>query len=97
MLLGRRITDVPDLVRAANPETYITSAGPPFFLQHGTLDAVVPVQSSIRLAAKLAQAIGADKVQLELLKGAGHADPRFDASDNVEKVLDFLDEHLKRE
>lgn len=97
LLLGQKITEIPDLVRAANPETYITSAAPPFFLQHGTMDALVPVQSSIQLATKLAQAIGADKVQLELLEGAGHADPRFDAPDNVEKVLRFLDKHLERE
>jgi len=95
LLLGRRITEVPDLVRAANPETYVTPAAPHFFLQHGTADAVVPVQSSIHLAERLARAIGKDKVRLELLEGAGHADPRFEAPDNVSKVLAFLDEHLK--
>ncbi len=54
------------------------------------------MQSSIFLAAKLEQAIGKEKVRLELLEGAGHADPRFEAPENVEKVLNFLDEHLKR-
>ncbi len=95
LLLGQQITEVPDLVRAANPETYVTSAAPPFFLQHGTADAVVPAQSSVHLAGRLARAIGEDKVRLELLEGAGHADPRFDAPDNVAKVLEFLDRHLK--
>jgi acetyl esterase/lipase len=95
LLLGAQITTVPDLVKAANPETYITRAAPPFFLQHGTVDAVVPVQSSVRLAEKLAKAIGKDKVQLELLEGAGHADPRFDAPGNVERVFAWLDERLK--
>jgi hypothetical protein len=37
-----------------------------------------------------------DTVQLELLEGADHAGPRFEAADNVQKVLDFLDKHLKR-
>ena len=96
LLLGRQITEVPDLVRAANPETYITPAVPPFFLQHGTADAVVPVQSSIHLAEALARAAGRDKVQLELLEGAGHADPRFEAPENIKKVLDFLDRHLMK-
>jgi acetyl esterase/lipase len=95
LLLGEQITKVPELVKAANPETYITPAAPPFFLQHGTLDAVVPVQMSINLAAKLEQALGADLVRLELLEGAEHADPRFEALDNVNKVLDFLDKHFK--
>jgi acetyl esterase/lipase len=95
LLLGEQITKVPELVKAANPETYITPAAPPFLLQHGTLDAVVPVQTSINLAAKLEQALGADLVQLELLEGAEHADPRFEAPNNVKKVLDFLDKHIK--
>lgn len=95
LLLGGQITRIPERVKAANPETYVTSSAPPFFLQHGTLDGVVPVQGSIHLAAKLKQALGKGKVKLELLEGAGHADPRFDAPDNVKRVLDFLDTHLK--
>jgi len=95
LLLGQQITEIPDRVEAANPETYITPAAPPFFLQHGTMDPVVPVQMSIDFAAKLEQVVGKDRVQLELLEGAEHADPRFEAPGNVEKVLDFLDRHVK--
>jgi acetyl esterase/lipase len=96
LLLGEQITQVPDRVKAANPETYITPAAPPFFVQQGTGDSVIPVQCSINLAARLAQVAGSDIVQLELLEGANHADPRFEAADNVQKVLDFLDKHLKQ-
>lgn len=94
LLLGRRITEIRERVRAANPETYIRPDAPPFYLQHGTRDAVVPVQQSIDLAAKLAQAIGEHKVRLELLEGAEHGDPRFDAPENVNKVLNWLDQQL---
>ncbi len=96
LLLGRRITEIPDLVKAANPETYVTPDAPPFFLQHGTRDAIVPVQMSINMAAKLERALGKDKVRLDLIEGAEHGDPRFDAPENVEKVLDWLDQHLKQ-
>lgn len=96
LLLGEQITKVLDRVTAANPETYITPAAPPFFVQHGTGDRVIPVQCSINFAARLAQVAGSDSVQLELLEGADHADPRFEAAGNVQKVLDFLDKHLKR-
>jgi len=95
LLLGHPITVVPELVRAANPETYVRPGLPPFFLQHGSLDTVVPVQQSVKLAARLENALGADRVRLELLPGAGHADPQFEAPGNVEKVLDFLDLYLK--
>ncbi len=94
-LLGARITTIPERVQAANPETYVTSSAPPFFLQHGKLDAVVPVQGSILLAARLEQALGKDKVRLELLDQAGHGDPLFETPENVEKVLDWLDQNLK--
>jgi acetyl esterase/lipase len=97
LLLGRRITRLPIRVAAANPETYIRANAAPFFIQHGTRDPVVPVQQSIDFAGKMAQAIGQQKVRLDLLEGAEHADPRFETSENVNKVLDFLDGYLKRD
>jgi dipeptidyl aminopeptidase/acylaminoacyl peptidase len=95
LLIGRKITSTPAKVKAANPETYIRPIAPPFFLQHGTRDAVVPVQQSIEFAGKLVKAIGKEKVRLELLEGAEHGDLRFETPENVQKVLDFLDHYLK--
>jgi acetyl esterase/lipase len=95
LLLGRTITEIPDKVQAANPETYIRPDGPHFLLQHGTKDAVVPVQQSIEFAAKLRQVLGKDRVRLELLEGAEHADEMFETPANVTRVLDFLDSRLK--
>lgn len=46
LLIGQPINQVPELVRQANPETYITIDAPPFFIQHGVKDAIVPVQQS---------------------------------------------------
>jgi acetyl esterase/lipase len=96
LLLGRQITEIPDRVKAANPETYITGAAPPFFLQHGTLDPVVPVQMSINFAARLEQVIGKDRVQLGLLEGAEHGDPLFETPENVDKVFNFLDKFMRK-
>jgi acetyl esterase/lipase len=94
LLLGDQTTKIPDLVKAANPETYITPAAPPFLIQHGTRDATVPVQHSIELAAKLGQTIGENNVILELIDGADHEDPRFETPENIQKVLDFIDRTL---
>lgn len=52
LLLGRKITEIPDRVRTANPETYIHPNVPPFFIQHGTKDNIVPPQQSVNFAAK---------------------------------------------
>ena len=95
LILGNQITLIPDVVRSANPETYIHPNVPPFFIQHGTKDNIVPHQQSVNFAAKVREICGNEKVTLELLEGAGHGDPMFDTPNNVKKVLDFLDQRLK--
>jgi acetyl esterase/lipase len=95
LLLGHKITEIPEQVRAANPLTYIQGKAPPFLLQHGTRDATVPVQQSVVMADGLKAVLGNNMVTLELLEEAGHGDKRFETPENVDRVLDFLDKHLK--
>jgi acetyl esterase/lipase len=95
LLLGRKITDVPDLVRAANPETYLRPGAPPLLIQHGLRDDTVPYQQSANFAAKACAILGDDHVTLDLFPDARHGDPAFGAPENVAKVLDFLDAVLK--
>jgi acetyl esterase/lipase len=95
LLLGQKITEIPHLVRAANPETYIHPGLPPFFIQHGDHDDTVPHQQSVHMAAKLAAVLGPEKVKLELLAGAGHGGPAFETPQNIHKVLAFLDQALR--
>lgn len=94
-LLGAKLAEIPLLVKAANPETYVRPDAAPFLIQHGTADPVVPVQQSIGLAEHLQRVCGADRVTLELFEGFEHGDRRFDSPVNVKRVLDFLDGHLK--
>lgn len=95
LLLGNKITLIPDLVRSANPETYIHPKVPPFFIQHGRVDDIVPHQQSVNFAAKVGEIAGDERVVLELIEGAGHGGSKFETARNVKKVLDFLDLHLK--
>ena len=95
LLLGRLITEVPELVEQASPMTYIKSYAPPFLIQHGMQDGIVPVEQSIHFAAELGRVAGASKVSFEILPEAQHADPAFETPGNVERVLDFLDSHLR--
>jgi hypothetical protein len=39
--------------------------------------------------------LGKNKVTIEILEGAQHGDPAFGTSDNLKKVMQFLDIHLK--
>lgn len=94
-LLGRRITDVPALVKFASPMTYIDMDIPPFLIQHGLLDEIVPVEQAIRFTSEVEKIAGSDKVTLEILNEAKHSDPLFETPQNIERVLDFFDKHLK--
>jgi acetyl esterase/lipase len=94
-LLGQVITEVPDKVGFTSPMTYIKPFAPPFLIQHGFKDEIVPVEQSIHFAEKFAQIVGPKKVTLEILEDAKHADPIFETSMNIRRVLDFLDAHLK--
>jgi acetyl esterase/lipase len=94
-LLGRKITEVPELVKFASPMTYITPEVPYFLIQHGYQDQLVPVQQSINFAEQLEKIAGRQKVILEIFKNnVHHADPFFETNANVNRVLDFLDQHL---
>lgn len=93
LLLGQKITEIPELVRAANPETYIRPGLPPFFIQHGDRDDTVPYQQSLHFAEKL-RAVAPQNVTHEILPGARHADPAFETPQNIQKVLAFLDHTL---
>ena len=106
--LGQTISKIPDLCKQADPTIYITSKCPPFLIQHGTLDSIVPKQQSVDLAAAITKEIGQDKVTLILLDGAGHdIDPfllrngiihrggQFDTAENMDKVFAFLNRYMK--
>jgi acetyl esterase/lipase len=95
-LLGRLITAVPELVRWASPMTYVSAKTPPFLIQHGLLDQLVPVEQSIHFAEAIEKVAGKDRVILELLPGVYHADPAFETPENTERVLNFLDSVLKK-
>lgn len=95
-LFGKPITEATELVKAASPQTYITADDPPFLIQHGTVDPLIPVQQSAEFAAALQKVLGAEKVIYEPLEGASHGGPQFSSPANVKRVLDFLDAHLKK-
>ena len=55
-LLGRQITEVPELVREASPITHVTKDDPPILIIHGTKDPLVPYQQSVTFAEALRKA-----------------------------------------
>jgi acetyl esterase/lipase len=93
--LGAKITDIPDKVRQASPLAYIHAAMPPILIQHGRMDAMVPVQQSMSLAQKLQETVGPDRFEFDILEDADHGDPLFETGANMNRVFQFLDRYLK--
>jgi acetyl esterase/lipase len=95
ILIGGRLTRFPERCQVINPATYITSDCPPFYLQHGTVDRLVPYLQSVNLAKVLTDAIGQEKVTLNLIEDVDHFDSIHNSSNNIDKALDFLDRYMK--
>lgn len=93
LLIGCPIQTCLEKTAIANPINYISSDDPPFFIQHGTGDKVVPYhQSELLYEALLKKGLRPTFIALE---GAKHTDPRFSSPNNVALVEDFLDRVLR--
>jgi len=97
--IGQHVAKDTAFTELANPETYIPvmepKTAPYFFIQHGTLDPVVPMQQSIHFAQCLKTKLGSNKVTVALIPGAHHFSPEFSSPENLNKVFAFLDAILK--
>ncbi|MCL9999453.1 MAG: alpha/beta hydrolase [Erythrobacter sp.] len=99
LYLGAPVRTVPDKVSATNPITYIDAADPPFLLQVGSEDCLVPVAQTTILADALRMA--GVPVEVDQFEGTSHGDnsfwsPVFEGDANVERVADFAEAHLRK-
>jgi acetyl esterase/lipase len=92
LLLGRRVTEVADVARAASPIHHVHADAPPMLLLHGAEDSVVPPGHSERLAAAL-ERVGAP-VRLELVPEGDHCFVGADPWPALQSAAAFLAEHL---
>jgi acetyl esterase/lipase len=94
-LLGVPVSQAANLVANANAANYIDAQTPPFFIQHGKNDPMVPTEQSLYLYEQLLPVLGKDKVTLSLLDNAGHGGRAFETAANIQLVLQFLNKHLQ--
>ncbi len=94
-LLGSPLAQAANLVSQANAANYINSQTPPFLIQHGKNDPMVPTEQSLYLYEQLLPVLGKDKVTLSLLDNAGHGGRAFETDANIQLVLQFLNKHLQ--
>jgi dipeptidyl aminopeptidase/acylaminoacyl peptidase len=93
-LFGSPARDHLDLVKQANPIAYIGKDCPPFFIMHGDKDPVVPLQHSQLIYDALKK--NGTEATLEVLPGAGHGGPQFNAAEEHARIAGFLDKYLKQ-
>jgi acetyl esterase/lipase len=92
-LLGGLVVDKQELARKASPVTHASKSSAPFFIAHGDLDSVVPLQQSEALNDALKKA--GVETKLVVIKGAGHGGPGFAARDLFEQEEAFFAKHLR--
>jgi acetyl esterase/lipase len=94
-LIGGQPAQFPERCQAINPVTYLATGCPPFYLQHGTDDHMVPYLQSVNFAGALVETIGQANVMLNLIENVDHFDSEHNSPENIKKALDFLDRHMK--
>jgi len=93
LLIGAAPLARPDLARAASPITYVDKNDPPFLIIHGEKDELVSTKHSQLLSSWLSVAGVENK--LVIVKNAPHFGEMFDSDEVRNKVIAFLNNHLK--
>ncbi|MEM1336276.1 MAG: alpha/beta hydrolase [Bacteroidota bacterium] len=83
------------LVQRANPTNYIDVTDPPFYVQVGDRDPLIPYLQGQKFADQLLQVLGENKVAFDLIVGGKHGGSKFSSDENIAKIIAFLDKHLK--
>jgi len=94
--VGGAVQTVPDKVKAANPETYISKESAPTLIEYGLVDNSVSYIQATSLAEKLLAAIGRDKVEIVLFPAGGHGGgDAFEGDENMKKIFAFFDRYIR--
>ena len=92
-LLGGGADKKVDLAKMASAAYHVSSDDPPMLVFHGDKDNTVLLDQSLKIqevykSAKL-------PLDLHILKGAGHGGKQFYSEENKDRMIAFLNKHLK--
>jgi len=93
LLIGAAPLDRPDLSKAASPITYVDEKDPPFLIVHGEKDDQVSPKQSRLLSSWLT--VKGVPNELIIVEGAPHYGEMFDSDKVRNKVITFLQKHLR--
>ncbi|GMV99905.1 MAG: hypothetical protein AMXMBFR84_10440 [Candidatus Hydrogenedentota bacterium] len=91
-MAGKSPEEIQAKARAISPALLPIQSPPPFLLIHGDADDMVPLSHSERMLAALKAAGG--EAELIVKPGGGH--PWLTINEEVVKLVDWLDAHLKK-
>ncbi|MGI4789996.1 MAG: prolyl oligopeptidase family serine peptidase, partial [Janthinobacterium lividum] len=83
----------PKLAADASSLQFVTAGLPPFLIEHGDQDPLVPISQSRHFYEKLKAA--SDDVTLQVVPGAGHGGSQFFTPENIALVDAFFARTLK--
>jgi acetyl esterase/lipase len=92
-LLGALPEANAEVAKLASPVFHVDAADPPLLLLHGDQDPQMPINQSHELQGAYERAHL--EASLIVVHGAAHGGDQFFAPDNVARVAEFLDAHLR--
>ena len=95
ILLGVKMTSLPNMIRFMNPLDNIHPNIPPVLIQHGRYDPIVPYQQSVELYERIRAVAGLDKAIFDFSDELTHADPGYASKESIDRIFAFIDSHVK--
>lgn len=92
-LVGAILQQNPELVKATSPLPLVRPGLPPFLIQHGDADELVPLEQSELLADALTKA--GNRVTFEVIHRGGHGGKLFLNQANFDRVRQFFTQTLQ--
>lgn len=92
--LGDTLKNAPEKYKKASPVTYVKKNAPPFLFFHGDKDPLVHLEQSKILLDSLLKKDNA--ARLVIVEGEGHGWAGKKLMDNINEMVTFLDETLKK-
>ena len=81
----------PSLAPLICPDSYVHKDMPPVLILHGHEDAVVPYQHSVRMAERIKEVCGEDRVELIIYPERNHSDRDFLCDESAKVAIEFFD------
>lgn len=91
-LVGGTLQEMREVAIEASPLSHVSDRATPFLIIHGTADAVVPFEQSVKFHAAL-EAAGVESALHEMPE-AGHGEPQLSGAFDAE-MREFFDRHLQ--